>query len=173
MSLPFAFSLGRRSRNHQTVSLESTRTDWTGLSGCNLRMRRIGLWWVHVETSLTLTDSGLYQALRPVATRCRDHGADPSDPPTWSCYRRTTFPTCSLIGVSAKVGAQHGAYSPLLRDHSLWFIDTSVIDSLDLRKWMGFVQETIVAKHAARMGLVSRSFFGKADPLSLSAPVES
>ena len=30
-----------------------------------------------------------------------------------------------------------------------------MIDGLELRNWMGSVDETIVAKHAARMGLVS------------------
>ena len=30
-----------------------------------------------------------------------------------------------------------------------------MIDGLELRTWMGSVDETIVAKHAARMGLVS------------------
>lgn len=30
-----------------------------------------------------------------------------------------------------------------------------MIDGTGLRKWMGNVAETIVAKHAARMGLVS------------------
>jgi hypothetical protein len=30
-----------------------------------------------------------------------------------------------------------------------------MIDGLELRKWMGSVEEKIVAKHAARMGLVS------------------
>lgn len=36
----------------------------------------------------------------------------------------------------------------------MWFIDTVAIDGLALRQWMGSVDETIVAKHAARMGLV-------------------
>lgn len=41
------------------------------------------------------------------------------------------------------------------RDHSMWFINNRAIDQLELRTWMGQVKETIVAKHAARMGLVS------------------
>lgn len=36
----------------------------------------------------------------------------------------------------------------------MWFIDKQAIDGLELRAWMGNVAETIVAKHAARMGLV-------------------
>ncbi|TYJ52353.1 hypothetical protein B9479_007047 [Cryptococcus floricola] len=39
------------------------------------------------------------------------------------------------------------------RDHSMWFINTRMIDGLSLRNWMGTVHETVVAKHAARMGL--------------------
>ncbi|WVQ72940.1 hypothetical protein IAR50_002502 [Cryptococcus sp. DSM 104548] len=39
------------------------------------------------------------------------------------------------------------------RDHSMWFINTRVIDGRSLRNWMGTVHETVVAKHAARMGL--------------------
>ncbi|ODN90833.1 RNA-dependent RNA polymerase 1 [Cryptococcus wingfieldii CBS 7118] len=39
------------------------------------------------------------------------------------------------------------------KEHSMWFIDTRVIDGLSLRNWMGTVHETVVAKHAARMGL--------------------
>ncbi|WVQ80183.1 hypothetical protein IAT38_002288 [Cryptococcus sp. DSM 104549] len=35
----------------------------------------------------------------------------------------------------------------------MWFINTRVIDGLSLRNWMGTVHETVVAKHAARMGL--------------------
>ncbi len=37
----------------------------------------------------------------------------------------------------------------------MWFVDPSVIDIRELKSWMGDVAETIVAKHAARMGLVS------------------
>lgn len=43
------------------------------------------------------------------------------------------------------------------REHAMWFIDTKVIDGVELRKWMGTVKDTIVAKHAARMGLVGDS----------------
>ncbi|ODO01343.1 hypothetical protein I350_06162 [Cryptococcus amylolentus CBS 6273] len=39
------------------------------------------------------------------------------------------------------------------RDHCMWFINTRMIDGLSLRNWMGTVHETVVAKHAARMGL--------------------
>ena len=45
------------------------------------------------------------------------------------------------------------------RDHAIWYIDTQVIDGLELRRWMGSVDETIVAKHAARMGLVRSACF--------------
>jgi RNA-dependent RNA polymerase len=41
------------------------------------------------------------------------------------------------------------------RDHAIWFIDAKAIDGLKLRRWMGNVEEQVVAKHAARMGLVS------------------
>lgn len=37
----------------------------------------------------------------------------------------------------------------------MWFINNKIIDGLELRNWMGTVHETVVAKHAARMGLVS------------------
>jgi RNA-dependent RNA polymerase len=43
------------------------------------------------------------------------------------------------------------------REHAIWYIDSGTIDGLELREWMGNVAETIVAKHAARMGLVSSS----------------
>lgn len=36
----------------------------------------------------------------------------------------------------------------------MWFVDHGQVDLLELKRWMGDVQETIVAKHAARMGLV-------------------
>ncbi|WVN86300.1 uncharacterized protein L203_101463 [Cryptococcus depauperatus CBS 7841] len=39
------------------------------------------------------------------------------------------------------------------KEHAIWFINTHVIDGLELRSWMGTVHETVVAKHAARMGL--------------------
>ncbi|KAK6910761.1 hypothetical protein I203_104793 [Kwoniella mangroviensis CBS 8507] len=39
------------------------------------------------------------------------------------------------------------------KDHAIWFVDHKVIDGLALRKWMGSVTETVIAKHAARMGL--------------------
>ncbi|WVR09517.1 hypothetical protein IAU60_006585 [Kwoniella sp. DSM 27419] len=35
----------------------------------------------------------------------------------------------------------------------MWFINPRVIDGHALRRWMGQVKETIIAKHAARMGL--------------------
>ena len=38
----------------------------------------------------------------------------------------------------------------------MWFIDNKVIDGLALRQWMGEIAERVVAKHAARMGLVRR-----------------
>lgn len=41
------------------------------------------------------------------------------------------------------------------RDHAIWFINNRIIDGVALREWMGSVEETIVAKHSARMGLVS------------------
>ena len=40
----------------------------------------------------------------------------------------------------------------------MWFIDTQMIDRLELNAWMGEVKETIIAKHAARMGLVRFSY---------------
>ena len=40
----------------------------------------------------------------------------------------------------------------------MWFVDNKVIDGLELRQWMGDVEETIVAKHASRMGLVGALF---------------
>jgi len=43
----------------------------------------------------------------------------------------------------------------IVRDRSIWFINPRVIDGFALRSWMGNVKETVVAKHAARMGLVS------------------
>ena len=43
----------------------------------------------------------------------------------------------------------------MAREHAVWFINVKQIDALELRRWMGTVDETIVAKHAARMGLVS------------------
>lgn len=43
----------------------------------------------------------------------------------------------------------------ILREHAMWFINNKIIDGLELRNWMGTVHETVVAKHAARMGLVS------------------
>ncbi|WWC93489.1 hypothetical protein V866_000324 [Kwoniella sp. B9012] len=39
------------------------------------------------------------------------------------------------------------------KDHAIWFVDHKVIDGLALRRWMGSVTETVIAKHAARMGL--------------------
>nr|XP_019011562.1 RNA-dependent RNA polymerase 1 [Kwoniella pini CBS 10737]OCF50343.1 RNA-dependent RNA polymerase 1 [Kwoniella pini CBS 10737] len=39
------------------------------------------------------------------------------------------------------------------KDHAIWFIDHKVIDNVALRRWMGDVSETVVAKHFARMGL--------------------
>ena len=42
------------------------------------------------------------------------------------------------------------------REHAIWFIDPKAIDGSELRAWMGEVAETIVAKHASRMGLVGR-----------------
>ncbi|AFR96691.2 RNA-dependent RNA polymerase 1 [Cryptococcus neoformans C23] len=39
------------------------------------------------------------------------------------------------------------------KEHAMWFINNKVIDGLELRNWMGTVHETVVAKHAARMGL--------------------
>ncbi|ORX38450.1 RNA dependent RNA polymerase-domain-containing protein [Kockovaella imperatae] len=71
------------------------------------------------------------------------------------------------IGIMARVrrALQHGLivggkrFLPVAssasqqKDHSLWFIDPTVIDGSELRTWMGSVDETIVAKHAARMGL--------------------
>ncbi|WWC90607.1 uncharacterized protein L201_005543 [Kwoniella dendrophila CBS 6074] len=39
------------------------------------------------------------------------------------------------------------------KDHAIWFVDHKVIDGLALRRWMGSVSQTIIAKHAARMGL--------------------
>ncbi|ORY35716.1 RNA dependent RNA polymerase-domain-containing protein [Naematelia encephala] len=39
------------------------------------------------------------------------------------------------------------------KEHAIWFIDNKKIDFLELKSWMGNVAETIVAKHAARMGL--------------------
>jgi RNA-dependent RNA polymerase len=42
----------------------------------------------------------------------------------------------------------------IFRDRSIWFINPRMIDGQALRAWMGNVEETIVAKHAARMGLV-------------------
>lgn len=41
------------------------------------------------------------------------------------------------------------------RDHAMWFICYDMIDREELLSWMGTVSETVVAKHAARMGLVS------------------
>ncbi|RXK35060.1 hypothetical protein M231_07680 [Tremella mesenterica] len=39
------------------------------------------------------------------------------------------------------------------KEHAMWFIDNKEIDMLELQRWMGQVDETIIAKHAARMGL--------------------
>ncbi|GFZ50894.1 hypothetical protein JCM24511_08652 [Saitozyma sp. JCM 24511] len=39
------------------------------------------------------------------------------------------------------------------KERAIWFINPKLIDGLELRKWMGSVEEKIVAKHAARMGL--------------------
>ncbi|WVW85521.1 hypothetical protein I302_107559 [Kwoniella bestiolae CBS 10118] len=39
------------------------------------------------------------------------------------------------------------------KEHAIWFVNHDVIDGLALRKWMGSVTETVIAKHAARMGL--------------------
>lgn len=56
----------------------------------------------------------------------------------------------------------------------MWFIDTKAIDGLELRSWMGNVAETVVAKHAARMGLVSLlCFLRELTGTSHSAPVGS
>lgn len=41
------------------------------------------------------------------------------------------------------------------KDHNMWFIDHTVIDRPELSRWMGQVKEQVVAKHAARLGLVS------------------
>ncbi|WRT68501.1 uncharacterized protein IL334_005477 [Kwoniella shivajii] len=71
------------------------------------------------------------------------------------------------IGLMARVrrALQHGlvvggqTFMPVAssssqqKDHAIWFIDHSVIDGLALRKWMGNVSDTVVAKHSARMGL--------------------
>lgn len=40
------------------------------------------------------------------------------------------------------------------KDHNMWFIDHTVIDRVELAAWMGQVKEQVVAKHAARLGLV-------------------
>jgi len=60
------------------------------------------------------------------------------------------------------------------RDHAIWFIDHKIIDGLELRKWMGSVDETIVAKHAARMGLVRFALLYKliSQPFSTSRIVD-
>ncbi|WWC63397.1 uncharacterized protein I303_105997 [Kwoniella dejecticola CBS 10117] len=39
------------------------------------------------------------------------------------------------------------------KDHAIWFVNHKIIDGIALRKWMGDVSETVIAKHAARMGL--------------------
>lgn len=41
------------------------------------------------------------------------------------------------------------------RDHAIWFFNPSAIDRSELFKWIGDVKETVVAKYAARLGLVS------------------
>ncbi|KAL1413347.1 hypothetical protein Q8F55_001106 [Vanrija albida] len=40
------------------------------------------------------------------------------------------------------------------KDHAMWFICYDMINRDELLSWMGTVSETVVAKHAARMGLV-------------------
>ncbi|OCF31540.1 RNA-dependent RNA polymerase 1 [Kwoniella heveanensis BCC8398] len=71
------------------------------------------------------------------------------------------------VGLMARVrrALQHGliiggqTYMPVAssasqqKEHAIWFINNRVIDGLQLREWMGNVAETVVAKHAARMGL--------------------
>jgi hypothetical protein len=37
----------------------------------------------------------------------------------------------------------------------MWFVNHQIIDRIQLSKWMGMPKEKVVAKYAARMGLVS------------------
>jgi RNA-dependent RNA polymerase len=39
------------------------------------------------------------------------------------------------------------------KDHSIWFFNPAAIDRTELFRWIGKVNETVVAKYAARMGL--------------------
>lgn len=41
----------------------------------------------------------------------------------------------------------------------MWFINHEMIDHISLSRWMGMPNEKVVAKYAARMGLVSVSHF--------------
>ncbi|KAK4685416.1 RNA-dependent RNA polymerase, partial [Tremellales sp. Uapishka_1] len=82
-------------------------------------------------------------------------------------YTRQTDELSPDVGLMARVrrALQHGllvggelflpiaSSSSQQKDHAMWFINPRQIDSLSLRRWMGNVAETIVAKHAARMGL--------------------
>jgi RNA-dependent RNA polymerase len=66
---------------------------------------------------------------------------------------RTFLPVAS--SASQQKYVRDGGAMLIDRDHAMWFIDSKAIDGLELRRWMGDVAETVVAKHAARMGLVS------------------
>lgn len=39
----------------------------------------------------------------------------------------------------------------------MWFVNHDVIDRVALARWMGMPKERVVAKYAARMGLVKPS----------------
>lgn len=92
--------------------------------------------------------------MRPCQTWRRGDGSGTKSSPAWDRSRRREVSSCSLLGVSTKVS--HIEVELINRDHAIWFINNRIIDGVALREWMGSVDETIVAKHSARMGLVSR-----------------
>jgi RNA-dependent RNA polymerase len=96
--------------------------------------------------------AGLYQTMRSRETRSRYHGSGPTRPSTRHNDRRRAILASRIFCISAKVSLLCTA---LIRDHAIWFINNRIIDGVALREWMGSVEETIVAKHSARMGLVS------------------
>lgn len=105
---------------------------------------------------LTFPGARLYETGRYSATR---YWRDRSDPACSATRRRRGWPkilSSCFIGLSAEVSLLDDDMLKQ-RDHAIWFIDTKIVDGLELRQWMGNVDETIVAKHSARMGLVCRS----------------
>lgn len=96
--------------------------------------------------------------MRQTALGYRRHCAGTKSVAARPADRRQAVLASRLVGLAAEVCHTRRAMTAVLtdrRDHAMWFVDHGQVDLLELKRWMGDVKETIVAKHAARMGLVS------------------